>query len=266
MKTIYTNTMRSRIGGVALTPIERRVGKMLRAPDHDAGTAGATDVAGNLGLGVTGESKSNDAGQEFDGSTFWNESPSGSATPPSNGSSEVNESKGGADTDIGTTLGQQLQSMQFGEVMTEDVVKGINDGDYSKFNQALQPILQSAVKQSLMMNLQVMQKFGDHILSQVRAEQADTFTSRDNNDALVKAFPSAADPRVRPIVERIYGQAMKNTKGDRGAAIQQTKDMMALIPKTTGADLNLSVAPNGPESNGPQKGPTINWLEELMSQ
>src|SRR3546814_15314619 len=69
----------------------------------------------------------------------------------------------------------------------------------------------------------------------------------------LKDFPAAADPTVGPMIQSVFNQALKNTKGDRTKAVAQTKKMISLMARRTGGDLNLNVAPRGPNAVPPTR-------------
>jgi hypothetical protein len=50
--------------------------------------------------------------------------------------------------------------------------------------------------------------------------------NRDNEITLETHFPLAKDPTMRPMVQRVWDQALVNAKGNKEKAIQLTKGML----------------------------------------
>lgn len=214
----------------------------------------------------TGESGDN-TGDDADLQAFWGGSSDadGNNSDSSDGSDDSNASGGtGNQTDTATELGNQLQNLNFGSMFDDGVVKEINEGNFETFNTRMNQTLQNTVRQSLVMNVQVMRQYGERIMEQMRGEFSGTLEGRDDQTQLIKDFPAAANPLVAPIIQSIYGQALKNAKGNRVAAVAQTKKMVSLMSRNTGADLGLNVAPQSENDVAPQV-PT-NWMDELMGR
>lgn len=258
----------------------RRVARHGGLPKDDqagGGTPAPTPApTGNNGGESSGGSASesqtdNNSGQDFDPATFWT-GPSPSPTPAPSGESAGNQG-GGSDTGQGgggnlqEILTNQLANIQVGDLMTADIAQQINNGDFTGIQKAFNDGIQQAVRQSLSLNVQIMRPLADQIMAQVREEFGDTLNQRDNNDALVKDFPTAANPQVRPIIEGIFKQALKNTNNNRAEAVRQTKEMIRLTANLSADDLGVTVAPRGPDDSGAPKLPAnFNWLDELTGR
>lgn len=234
--------------------------------DNNAGNAG-----GNGGESGNSGGDSNNNGAAFDGSSFWggsaqdgNAAPNGESAGGSGSESGDGSSDGG---NVGQALTQQLQSMSFGDpIFTNEVAEQINNGDFNGVQQRFDAMGQNIVRQSLSMVVQILKPFAQQMQDQMRDEFSSTLTNRDNNDTLVKDFPAAKDPRVAPMIRQVFNQALQNNRGNREAAVSQTKEMIALMSGITAGDLNLNVAPRGPDDNGRPANPTVNWLDELTSR
>lgn len=195
-------------------------------------------------------------GDAFDGAAFWgNEEP-------------ADDSAGTPDADaVRTELTTQLQNLSFGESPFDaEITQQINEGNFEGINKRLQEFGTNAVRQSLQMTVSILRPLTDQILQQVRQEISGTMSGRDDNEQLVRDFPTAQDPKIRPVVQNLYMQALKNTKGNRADAVAQVKSMMALVTQSTADDLGLDVAPRGAEHFGRSKNPTVNWLDELSAR
>lgn len=99
----------SLLAGVAMTAMERRAGRFLRAPDHDAGTGGAAD-AGASGGSADGAA-AGDAGANADAAAA-------AAAASGNDGSAGGEGAGAAASDDGTGSGAD-----------QDAAAGDDDGD-----------------------------------------------------------------------------------------------------------------------------------------
>jgi hypothetical protein len=250
----------------------------------DDGRQGVGDSGGNNGGGGGGNNGDsggsgggdNNGGQGFKAEEFWSGPPSGNDGGSENGSSgtggnqgagtqggEGNQGGGG----FGDTLTQRLSSLNFGnQVLTPEVLSGLNEGNFDAFHTNLNSTLQSVVRESLGMNVQILKEYGTRLRDQILSEVNGNIEGRDDHAQLIKDFPSAADPRVLPMVQQVYAQALKNTGGDRTKAVTQTKSMLSIIASSTGSDIGLDVAPAGQGDSRPQRAPVKDWLEELSGR
>lgn len=245
---------------------EQHGGGGTAAGGESGSGSGFTPPAGGGNGGESGQSgqQANNTGDQFDPAAFWN-SPAPAGQGASQGESAANnqgESGTQAPTNLGQQLTTQLASMKFGDpIFNEEIAQQINNGDFSGVQQRIEASMQNSVKQALGMMIQIMRPFGDQLQSQMRTEFGGTLEGRDNNEALVRDFPSAKDPRVAPVVKQVFEQALKNTGNKRELAVKQTKEMLALMSNVTSGDLGLNLVPQGQEYS-PQQ-PSTNWLDEL---
>ena len=242
---------------------ERRLGRFIRDGEgHEQNNTG-----GEQGGNKNNESNNNNTGQEFDPSSFWQEPAEESSAPKKTvEGQEGNQAKPGnedSSNQLGTKLSQQIQGFAAKEVFTAEVVEGINEGDFSKFDANLSKAMQSSMEQNLQMTVQVMQQFGTKMMEAIEAKINSSFTSKENYDELHTQIPSAKNPAVAPIVKSIYDRALVLAKGDKTKAVTMTKNMLNSMASETGKDAGLHVAPVGSESNFGGSGPKTNWLEEL---
>lgn len=269
----------------SMTPMERQAGRFLRAPDHGMGGEmmgmggnNGGDTGGNNGDSGTGGDGNNNDGQGLDAEAFWQGSIPGNEGGSGNGSSGAGGTQGsgtqgqggnegGGDSNVGTALAEQLSTLNFGNsIMTPEVVEGINNGNFEAFNNNVNGALQSAVRNSLLMSVQVMREYGQRLQQQILSQVNGNLEGREDHAQLVKDFPAAANPKVAPLIQQTFAQALKNTNGDRGKAIQMTKQMLDIFARTTAPDLNLNVAPVGSGDSLPASTPRKNWLEELAGR
>lgn len=231
--------------------------------------SGGDNGGGNSGADGSGTGESNNDGQTFDANAFWGNSDDGSSSAPSGESAQS-----GAEGESGSSDGQslqevltgQLEKMTFGDpVFTAEVAEQINEGNFEGVEARIQSQMRSAVGNSLRMMVSILKPFAEQMTTQMREEMTQTFSSRDDNQTLEQMFPGAKNPAVRPMVQSIYSQALKNTKGDRAEAVKQTKEMLRHAAGVTAGDLDLSVHQRGADDSGaPAK--STNWLDELTSR
>lgn len=254
---------------IAMTPIERQMGRIMRAPDHDSFTGGDNTGGGGSNNSSDGgsEGNQNNNGQKFDPASFWNEPEAENNSSPQSGGSVDggNQSSGTQQDQVGTALASQLGALNFGEgVLTQEAMEAANNGDLKPFHTNLNKFGQDVTKQALTMSVQVMQEFGQRLLQVVESKINGQLTSRDNTAELVKDFPAAANPKVAPVIQSIFDRALRLTKGNRGEAIAMTKEMMKAVATETSGDLNLSLAPTTPGDN--VQTPKTDWIAELVGR
>jgi hypothetical protein len=229
------------------------------------------DGQGNSGGDASGGSDSNNTGASFDASAFWNgpapaegAAPSGESASKQGGESGNGGNQG--NNGFAQQLSERLNGLTFGDAVFNDEIAGqINEGNYSGVQDRLNAMGQQIVRESLAMQVQILRPFAEQLMEQVRNETKQTFDSRDNTESLEKLFPAAKNPAMAKTIRPIYDQALKNTKGDREAAVEQTKEMLRFMAGESAADLNIDVAPRG---QGDRGGPTpnFNWLDELTGR
>lgn len=247
-----------------------RVQPRRKGPEgHENGNQGNAGDNGDVNSGGGGnDSNSGDnAGDDAELAAFWSGSSDGNGnnSDSSEGSVDSNSSEGTNDGDTtATDLANQLNNLNFGSIFDAAVVTEINEGNFDNFNQRYNQALQNSVRQSLMLNVQVMRQYGERIMEQMRGEFAGTLEGRDDQSQLIKDFPAAANPLVAPVIQNVYSQALKNAGGDRVKAVAQTKRMIAMLSRNTSGDLGLNVAPQSEHDVSPT--PQTNWLDELMGR
>lgn len=223
---------------------------------------------GNSGAPGSESSGGDNTGEEFDPASFWT-GPAPTPTPaPSGESAGTNAGEsgnGGGGEDLNTVLSNQLNTMTFGEpIFNAEIAAEINEGNFSGIQKKLDGAMQAAVRNALSMNVQILRPFAEQLMTQMRDEFSGTLNTRDNSSALENDFPAAKKAAARPMIQQLYDQALKNTKGDRALAVKQTKGMLRFMAGATADDLDISVAPRGPDDSRPAT-PT-NWLDELTGR
>lgn len=242
------------------------------APNQAPAGNNSTDTGdGNSGGGGSGTGDSNNTGETFDATAFWNgPAPDANAAPSgesaSGSGSESGTSGEGNRGEFANQLTERLNGLSFGDPIFNDEVAGqINEGNFNGVQERLNSFGQTIVREALAMQVQILRPFAEQLLEQVRNETQQTFNSRDNSESLVKLFPAAKNPAMAKTIQPIYDQALKNAKGNREAAVEQTKEMLRFMAGESASDLNIEIAPRG---QGDRGGPTpnFNWLDELTGR
>lgn len=248
-----------------------RHGRLMRDGEATGGgtpAGGGDNSGGNSGAGAAASGESNNSGQEFDPSAFWGGSNSEAGSAPNGESAQPgggNESGSSDGQGLQTALTERFESMTFGDpVFDADITQQINEGDFSGVQERFDAMGRNIVRNATSVALQIMKPMAEQIMEQMRGEMSTTFNSRDDSTALETMFPAAKNPAVRPAIQGIFDQAMKNTKGNREKAVSQTKEMLRFMAGATANDLDVSVAPRGPDDSGPSA--PINWLDELSAR
>lgn len=258
---------------IRMTPMELAAGRLMRAPDHpnggddtNSGTpaetgnnppGNSTDSSGNA------DSTGNNAGQDDALSSFWSDPQPEAPASADSTSTDVPE---------GQTLGQSLlasiDAFAPPPAFTDALAEEIGQGNFEGVNNAIAGAHKAALRQSLTMQAQMLQPVVASVLSRVQDMIDSRLGNRDNQETLLEAFPSAADPKVRPMIQSVFEQSLKHTKGDRTKAVAMTKDMLKVFGKTASQDLGLEIPPsdrdghgNGPLSSGEQ-----NLIDELLGR
>lgn len=243
------------------------------APPEDG--QGGGDQGGNTGGGNTSQQQNDSSVQDYGGvkvdlGTFWAQ-PQSESGENGQGSS-TSDSGGGQQQNQGQTAGErfmaQMEAQTFGDVFTDQVLKDLGDGNVQGVNQAIQGVAKTAMKQSVTMSAQLMQLFGQELLGQVKtliqeSIQGHTQT-RDDDALLVKEFPSAKDPKVKPVVQQVFNQSLAHTKGNREAAVRLTKDMLKVIATTGGGD--FGTPPANPDDYGQNHPGVSSLLDTLLER
>ena len=237
------------LGATHMTAIERRMGRFMRAPDHDAGTGG----------GENNNSRESAAGGNNNGeadplAAFWG----------SNEESSEGDGNDGNSGDSGQTPNflEAINNMPVAGIFTDSALEKLGNGDYSEINTNLESTIRQASQQQFAQTVQLLNLFGERLVATMEQRFSGTLEQRDSSAFLEQNFPSAKDPKIRPMVENVFNQAMKNTKGNRAEAIKQTKEMLALLGKQTAADTGLPLDTSGDSSASGKN----NWLQKLTSQ
>jgi hypothetical protein len=254
-------------------------GRMIRdGQGHPAGgtPAGDGNNAGDSGGGNGGDSASgggdsNNTGDSFDASAFWDGPAQGDNAAPSGESASGNGSEsgtqgGGDRSEFATQLQSRLDALTFGDpIFNEEIAGQINEGNYTGVQERFTAMGRNITRETLGMVVQILRPFAEQLTEQMRSEVGQTFNQRDNTESLVTLFPAAKNPVMAKTIQPIYDQALKNSKGNREAAVAQTKEMLRYMAGESAEALNIDIAPRGQgDRGGPNR--NFNWLDELTGR
>lgn len=229
-------------------------------PNNQQGNSGGEGGSGG---------NQNNSGGGFDPATFWQEPSPEGGQPPASGSAGGNQSGGGQQQqqpqNEGNAFAERLTNLKFGtDVFTPDAIKAMNEGgDPKAFNENMTQFGRQAVRESVVMAAQLMQRNNQMIEARVQELLDQRFGQRDSEGALGTEFPSYNKPGMKPMIDGIFAQAMKLSKGDRTAAISATKEMLKHTTQSFSTDLGLGNPPGGA---GDGLGTQTNWEEELLGR
>lgn len=241
-------------------------GRRLKDANEGAGgTGGGDNSGGNSGGDTNAGGESNNTGPEIDVNAFWgnseadaNGNPSGESAPGGEG-----DESGSSGENLQQVLTSRLESMTFGDpVFTPEIAEQINSGNFEGVEARIQGQMRNGVRNALSMMVSILKPFSEQLTQQMRGEMSNTFNNRDDSSALETMFPAAKNPAVRPMIQSIYTQALKNSKGDRTQAVKATKEMLKFAAGVTAEDLDIQVNPRGAGDEGRPQTAT-NWLDEL---
>lgn len=261
---------------IRMTPMERKAGRLMRAPDHPTGesVAGGNNQPSNTDPGATGNQSANNTGQSFNPETFWQAPSVSEPAPPSGGSAgtgnpadgtQGNQQQTSQAQSVHTKLTTQLQNLAFAPVFSTEIGEQVANGEWDGVNNAIAQVGRESVLNAVTMTAELMQMHGDHLISRVQSMIQEALGGRDNEAALMQEFPQAAsNPAIRPMISDIFKQSMLHTNNDRQKAIAMTRDMLKFVGQGVGQDLGLNIAPGGPSDVMSQN--ALSLVEELMAR
>lgn len=245
------------MGGTSYSPLAtgmmRGMGlnRATHQPENDQGAGqGGDNQGGNSGSGGNDSGQQNNSGNDFKPEAFWNEPKPATPGSPSGGSADSGGAGQGQQPDgasAGKDFAARVDALPFADVFTPDIVQQMSEGDLKGANQAIQTQLRDAARQSMVLSAQLIQQ---HVVPALQAQMKtmiqEALGTRDNSDTLLKEFPSAKDPAIRPMVQSVFDQAMRTAGGNREAAVKLTKDMLKYMGQTAASDMDINLPPANP--------------------
>ena len=276
---VFTNRRARRANG--LHRIATHKGRPIRSPEGHEGAngGGADNGGGNSGAGGESGASEDNGGKAPDYSGFWSSEGDGQTGSPESGSAGTgqpssstqqpqNQGQQPQQPQIVQDLANGLQGMKFDNLMSPEMLESFSNGDVKGFNEGMQGFGQAVARQTMQLAIGVMKHMRADMMTEFESKMGGEFEGRERFQDLVGAIPAAGDFKnpASKTIRDIYAQALTRSKGDKQAAIQQTKDVMRLQAETFGGSLDLSVAPrSGGDGHYTSPPPKTNWLEELAS-
>jgi hypothetical protein len=223
-----------------MTPAERAVGRFMRAPDHPGAPppAGGTppesgtipdNQGGNSGeSGNPPEGKDN-AGKPDELEGFWD----GKPEEPKPGESDESKEES---TALGGELKGLIDSFVPPPVFTKEIGEQIAEGNFDEANKLIQQGHQAAIRSSIVVTSKLIGAVVQRLQADFDVRINAALGNKDNSEFLKQNFPQAKNPTLAPMVERVFNQAMVNSKGNREDAIRLTRGMLGAMGKEFAPD------------------------------
>jgi hypothetical protein len=226
----------------AMTPAERVMGRFMRAPDHplsgetdDGDSSSDGNNNGNSADSVNDKSGEDNNGQPPSLDRFWEAKPA----EPKPEDSERNKQES---TQIGQRLANLASEFKGPEVFTKEIADKIADGDLAGVNEAMKQRDTALLNHAVVMSAQLVGALFDKMSADFDARIQNAFGNKDSEITLETHFPLAKDKAMRPMVERVWQQALVNANGNKEEAIRQTRGMLEAF----GSKTSIREAPEDP--------------------
>lgn len=246
------------------SPIEQRMGRLMRAPDGHGAPAAPAAPAGpsdspappaNTGVNPVSAAPAGDGntGQEFNYEAFW--------AQPDDGSNSTDSTNSGQDDgrELGQHLLTQIQNFSPGQVFTAEALQQMASGDLTGVNAGMQSAIQGSMTQMLQMVATLMQRFETHIQSrfdeQVTTRIQGSQTAQRDEAMLAEAFQGFSNPAMRPVITGVFRQSLTHTNGDRKKALELTRGMLKAMGQSGAGDMGLQrqADPDNNLADGPSR-------------
>jgi len=150
------------------------------------------------------------------------------------------------------SLDQVLQGVQFGpEALTAEAYEQLQQGDLTGFNANMQAAQTDTMRQTLLLVGQIMQNFRGGFEQDIQQMIESRITDENRTQYFDAEMPDVPEA-VKPIYTSLFAQSLKNTKGDKKAALQMTKTMLA----------QLGVAIGNPRDPAQQQSPAPRQIQD----
>jgi hypothetical protein len=217
--------------------------------DHQG--SGDSGQPQNNGTGNSGDSGQNGQNQNNDGlgfepASFWNN------PEPADGG--TGESQGPTDEEFGQTLMQSITNFTPPTIFDAETASQIAEGNLEGVNQRMQQFGQTMMRQAMIMTAQILQRFEGQVDGRIKGSITENSTRQSDESMLAEQFPSFAKKEVRPVIQGVFQQSLKHSKGDRTKALEMTRGMLKSMGQLGAGDFGLSTPPSNPDdftSNGP---------------
>jgi hypothetical protein len=221
-----------------MTPTERQLGRFLRAPDHPGFGGGepppqtsidsssqTNNTGGNPADSTNGGEGGDNTGPKDGVEGFWD------GKPEEADNSGIEEQTRNESTALGTQLKGMIEGFAPPPVFTKEIGEAIAEGNWDAANQAVAAAHRAAITSSVQASAKLISAVVEKLQADIDTRINGALGQKDNTDFLQQNFPQAKDPQLAPVVDRIWNQALVNTKGNRQEAIVQTRGMLRAMGK-----------------------------------
>ncbi len=226
----------------------------IEAAGNEGAAGGGTPPAS-----ANGSENNNGQTPEFDPNKFW-AAPAEVVPAPKAPAATSSQTPSESASPLAAIV-QKISEAKFGNAafLTPDVLNKMGENDFTGFNGGLESfgrdvLAQSAQTTSAMLQ-HVIPAFLQHVTDMVESK----FGGRDMSSFLESNLQAAKDPALAPVVRNIFDIAMKQTKGDKNAALAMTRTMLQTVGTGIAKDVDLTL----PTSNGNSSSIPVDWLKEL---
>ena len=160
----------------------------------------------------------------------------------------------------------QIAAYDPGPLFTKEIADQIANGNLDGVNAALKQKMQGVAQQSLIQSAQLLKMYGEKLQSQMEAMIEAKLGNRDNTSSLGESFTAYKDPAMKPVIDGVFAQAMKLSKGDRTAAIASTREMLKYMGKTGASDMGITIPPGGPGDDYGNSAGAKSLVDELLGR
>jgi hypothetical protein len=213
-----------------MTPAELAKGRFMRAPDHplsDDSASTGDNKGGNAGDSENDDTTGDNASQANELDAFWEDKP---AEKPEG---ESEDDTAAASQALGAELGGLIKSFKAPEVFTKEIADKIAEGDLGGVNEAMAARDTALMQHQMVVTAKLLGGVIDRLSADFEGRIQRALGNRDSEVTLETHFPLAKDPQMRPMVQRVWDQALKNSKGDKEKAIRLTKGMLSAFGEKT---------------------------------
>lgn len=216
---------------------------------------------GNSSNDSNGTGEQNNGGQGFNPATFWQDPEPSTGVPASQQQGSASSDGGSGQTNPAVQAVQNiLTNAKFDEVFTADAISALADSDPSKFNANIQAFGQQVLRQSAVIAIQIAQAVQQEMQQMFEQRLNNSFTGRDNYEAMVKNIPGADNPAIQPMIRPIFERALKIAKGNREQAVEMTRAMIQFQIEQLGGAYGVRTAPESDVSR------RTNWMDGLFGR
>lgn len=137
---------------------------------------------------------------------------------------------------MATRMQNGLASMN----LPEDVIPAdFNAADPRQLRELLASVQRTTAKNTLALMFPpvqaAMKQLQDNMRMEIRNSQQGSVEKGQQEAALIRNIPAAANPKLRPVIDLAYGQALSRSKGDVKAAVIMTRKALIAMGMKIGA-------------------------------